>query len=281
MANNLLAIGSTVVGEGGLVLGVAAGGRHVARRELLAAIEAAFAAEFSLLDGETGEVLHLAADHSRLDWTLRGELCREVARRNKPELIEDEDPILTLAIPLPGDENGSLVAVGVFLAGTIERHEPTDLLQRSLGAGGAETAGWISRQSPWSADVLLRVSRLLIGKLKAERLAEKRVKEIAGLSRNLASTYEEISLLYRLTQNLKLSSRDEDLGQKALDWLAAVVPVESLALLLVPLSAGAAVTHARGPNRCCSRMGVARSIRQASRRWSHCSDRIGRSGRWS
>jgi hypothetical protein len=40
------------------------------------------------------------------------------------------------------------------------------------------------------------------------------------ISHNLASTYEEISLLYTVTQNLRISRSDEELGQLAIDWLA-------------------------------------------------------------
>ena len=58
--------------------------------------------------------------------------------------------------------------------------------------------------------------------------------EANSLSINLASTYEEISLLYRLTQNLKLSKSDEDLGRVALEWMKEVVPAAGLAIQLVP-----------------------------------------------
>ena len=54
---------------------------------------------------------------------------------------------------------------------------------------------------------------------------------------------EEISLLYRLTQNLKLSSNDEELAALALEWLSEVVPAESLAIQLTPSS------KAGSPNR--------------------------------
>jgi putative nucleotidyltransferase with HDIG domain len=47
---------------------------------------------------------------------------------------------------------------------------------------------------------------------------------------HLSSSYEEISLLYRLTQNLRLSSTNQELGALALEWLAEVVPAEALAI---------------------------------------------------
>jgi putative nucleotidyltransferase with HDIG domain len=58
--------------------------------------------------------------------------------------------------------------------------------------------------------------------------------EIDSLSQHIAATYEEISLLHRLTANLKLSESDEDLAQIALEWLQGVLPAESLVIQLLP-----------------------------------------------
>ncbi|NQT16114.1 MAG: HD-GYP domain-containing protein, partial [Planctomycetes bacterium] len=43
------------------------------------------------------------------------------------------------------------------------------------------------------------------------------------------------SLLYRVTQNLKLSQSDEELGQVALEWMGEVVPAAGLAIQLLPV----------------------------------------------
>ena len=213
--------------------------------ELSSALEAAFGSQFSLLDAETGDVLAAAADHARFDWTLHAELCREVGRRNQVEWIEDVDPLVLLAIPLEDRGGRALVAVGAFLTRRIEAGEQAPSVARLLGISGADSGQLAAAANSLATRTARGVARLLVGKIAAERQAERRSREIADVSGNLSSTYEEISLLYRLTQNLKLSSRDEELGQKALDWLAEVVPVEALALLLVPLSAGAASHGAR------------------------------------
>jgi len=67
-------------------------------------------------------------------------------------------------------------------------------------------------------------------KLRSDQEAMRLRDEVENVSNNLASTYEEISLLYGLTQNLRISSSPEDLGQLALDWLIEVVPCEGLAI---------------------------------------------------
>jgi HD-GYP domain-containing protein (c-di-GMP phosphodiesterase class II) len=238
MASNLMVIGPALVRDDS----VDADAGSAARAELSAAVAAAFGVEFSLLDGDTGEVLQVAADHAGLDWTLRAELCRAVSRGRVAELIEDEDPLLSLAIPLMTAGSRPLVAVGLFLARPLEPGESTDDLQSLLGISGWLLAGWVSRQSPWSPNALLRMSQLLMEKLAAERRAQRLDHEVNGLSFNLATTYEEISLLHRLTQNLRLSSKDEELGHRALGWLSEIMPVESLAIQLVPLLGTTAVT---------------------------------------
>src|SRR5262249_17418654 len=59
-------------------------------------------------------------------------------------------------------------------------------------------------------------------------------REVDELSGNLADAYEELSLLYGLTQKLKISASIEELGQKALEWLAEAILAEGFVLELLP-----------------------------------------------
>jgi putative nucleotidyltransferase with HDIG domain len=195
-----------------------------------------FKTSFSLFDAQTGEALELAPEHRRIEWATRAELCREAARRQRPETIEENDPWLLLAIPLPTSDEPSLVAVGAFL-----NRQPRDERDRArvaslLGTGTSETAKWIARQTPAEADLLERLALVAHEKLAAESRVDQLESEVEKLSAHLGSTFEEISLLYRLTHNLKLSANDEELGQRALEWLAEVVPGDSLALQLIPIA---------------------------------------------
>lgn len=200
--------------------------------------------EFSVIDGDTGDPLHLADDHRLLDWSTRAELCREVARRGQPEIIEDEEPWLLLAVPLSrGDE--TLVAVAPLLTRPATRRD-TARLADNLGLDADVAAEWAARQEPLPADAALRLATVAAAKLAADDEIEQLEEEVEKLSAHLGSTFEEISLIYRLTQNLKLSSNDEELGRRALEWLAEVVPAKGLALLLIPGSeAGQAAPEAR------------------------------------
>ncbi|HEX7450035.1 MAG TPA: HD domain-containing phosphohydrolase [Pirellulales bacterium] len=190
--------------------------------------------DFSVLDGATGDLVRLAADHRRIDWASRAELCREVARRGQPEIIEDDDPWLLLAVPVPrGDE--TLVAVASLLTRPATSHD-TLRLAENLGIDLEAAADWAARQEPLPADAALRLASVAAAKLTADEEIEQLEEEVEKLSAHLGSTFEEISLIYRLTQNLKLSSNDEELGRRALEWLSEVVPAEGLVLLLIPNS---------------------------------------------
>jgi putative nucleotidyltransferase with HDIG domain len=209
-------------------------------------LERWFKASFSLIDGVTGEVVEVAPDHRRVDWAIRGELCREVARRGRPEIIEENDLFLVLAIPLPSTLDQSLVAVSIFVTCPTRNQSGVSHVAKLLGTSAANAAAWVARQSPIDADIVHRLAALACEKLTADVRVDDLESEVEKLSAHLGSTFEEISLLYRLTHNLKLSANDEELGQRALEWLAEVVPAEFLALQLIPtVNADPLITSSR------------------------------------
>ncbi|MBI3837720.1 MAG: HD-GYP domain-containing protein [Planctomycetia bacterium] len=195
-----------------------------------------FAVEFDLVDGASGEPAYCAFDRTARDWSARGELCRAVARRGRAEFIEDDEPLVVMAIPIASAPDQNFVAVGTFVTSNSVSANELPRAAEMLGLDPVDAAAWIGRQNCWNADSLLRMGQLATEKLAAEQRLETLEKEVQDLSINLSTTYEEISLLYRLTQNLKLSSKDEELGSLALEWLAEVVPAESLAIQLTPSS---------------------------------------------
>jgi putative nucleotidyltransferase with HDIG domain len=200
--------------------------------ELLAKLHGWFAIDFHLVDGVTGEVIRLAPEQRGVDFTILAEICRAVHQRGQPEILDDEEPLLVLAIPIDAPADHGRVAVGVFLA-TIPLTAP--LLLRTaerLGRGPEEAASWISRQTPWTPTALLAMSQLALERMATERRVSALEAEVRDVSLQLSTTYEEISLLYRLTQNLKLTGNDEELAARALEWLADVVPAEALAIRL-------------------------------------------------
>ena len=198
-------------------------------------IEQGFGRKLGWIDGATGEVMCLPPGEPTRDWGMRTEMCREVARRGRPEFLDDEDPFLTLALPLPAPDGGTVVAVGTFVRRKVELCEDFTQAAELLGWDPQTAALWAIRQTAWPAELLERVARLVKKQCDTEIHVRKLESETATVSANLAGTYEEISLLYRLTQNLKLSESDEDLGQVALEWLGEVLPARGLAMYLTAL----------------------------------------------
>ncbi len=192
-----------------------------------------FGVEFDLLDGRSGELLHHAADQPTYRGSIRGELCREVARRRTAEILQEEEPLLVLAAPLVDQEEVEQVAVAVFVSRVIAPNESLAAVAQSLGLNPQTIDAWARRQDPWNPKVLRRVGRLITEQLASECQA-KRLRQVSdNLSSQLNHTYEEISLLYRLTQNLKISASDEDLARLTLGWLADVLPARGVAIQLV------------------------------------------------
>lgn len=190
-----------------------------------------FDARFAFVDGETGELVDAGAGQPSAGWEWRGQACREVLRRGAPEFIDEQGPLLTLAIPLPATEVLKLVAVSVFLSRTPSAAE-WRLVSEALDCDCQQAHQWAETRRPVDADLLLRLAKLAGSRLQADTRVRQLEGELESLSQQIGNTYEEITLLHRLTTNLRLSSSHMELGRMALQWLAAAVPAEGLALLL-------------------------------------------------
>ncbi len=218
--------------------------RAAPEERVRALLEGAFGTPFCYLDGPTGQPVEPAAQLPQVDWQLLGAACQRVVYSGRPELIYEEAPLLALALPL-GDENqtGALGA-GLFLSRAVRDRD--DLVQPAAGVGVAteELERWAAGRTVWQPDALMRMAELVLLQLQSNRRIKQLEQETEDLSSHLASTYEEISLLHRLTENLRLSQGDEELGRVALEWLQEVVPARGLALQLLPFSGETrALTH--------------------------------------
>ncbi len=197
-----------------------------------------------LVDGTTGELLCQSSVQPPLDWQRYAELCREVARRGCPEFLDEEDPLLVLAVPFAHAEGESCVAIGTFLQHTLRRDEELDRAANRLGISAGRSRHWAKAQAPWSPENLRRAAELTLAQWRSLGHIRRLERETQQLSDHLAATYEEISLLHRLNNNLKISRRDEDLAALALEWLGEVLPAETLAVYFFPLAdEGDNLTH--------------------------------------
>ncbi len=201
-----------------------------------ARLQRLFGASFALFDGRNGEPVVLPDDLPRRDWSQRAALLRAVGERNRAEFIDEEDPLITLAVPCVTTAATPLVAASMFLTRRPRPHETISRTCEELQIDAAQTACWMLRQKPWEPDALLRMAELYSAERSAALRAAELEHETRSLTANLAATYEEISLLHRLTQHLRISESDEELGRIALDWLGEVVPAEAFVLQFLPVT---------------------------------------------
>lgn len=201
--------------------------------EAVEALAGVFGTEFALADTTTGQWSHVPARPPGANWDLRAEVCREVARHGRPEFIEEDAPFLVLAIPLGETRACRYVAVATFVTRPVHQNEDLGAAADVLGLAPGEAVDWAAAQTPWTPDALRRVSELALSYLGQRERVRGLEEESQSLSVHLASTYEEISLLYRLTRNLKISRSDKDLGRVALEWLEEVLPAQGIALQLL------------------------------------------------
>ena len=159
-------------------------------------------------------------------------LCAAVLERGRPEFIAEHDPVAVLAVPIVGC-TGRYVAVAPFAIAEADDGTIAKSLT-SLGYRTEDALAWSSSPSVWNAKRLVHLAELQVEKWSADERMHRLHRENAELSSHLSATYEELSLLYGLTQKLKISASIEELGQKSLEWLAEAVAAEGLLLELLP-----------------------------------------------
>ena len=197
---------------------------------IVASLQKIFGVEFAIYRGDDGAILYLGDEQPHGDTAFRGELARAVANRTEPAFLGDEEPLLVFALPFPVDRGLTVVAVGNFVTGPLEDSHNVARIAELLGLSQAKTPNWIAQQEPWSGRQLNAVGRTVLDRYAADKKVQRLTVEIEKVSDNLASTYEEISVLYGVTRNLRLSSTDEELGKLALDWLRDVIPANAIAI---------------------------------------------------
>lgn len=207
---------------------------HDRSSSLASSLRNACGSDFAVLDVESGQIVLGMPQTLGGDWLGCLELCREVAKRGQVEVIADESPMILLAVPFVEPKQRSLVAIGPVLTSSVTKVEELASATAALGLNLESTFNWAQGREPWSVKQLLTVSALAARNTGNDLRVGQLTEEVGQVTSHLLATYEEISLLYRLTQNLKISRSSTDLACMALEWLSAVVPAEGFAVRLKP-----------------------------------------------
>ncbi|MEM1303463.1 MAG: HD domain-containing phosphohydrolase, partial [Planctomycetota bacterium] len=200
----------------------------------VAELERAFGQTFAVLDVSDGALRGVSADYLNVDLFSRLGLCEEVVRRGAPEVLEDFAPLLVVGVPLQGeDELATCLAVTTLLTEAVADESQLAGAAQTLGIATDQAFRWANERKVWPAHAAIELCRAVAANLQHEtRIAELKT-QLTDVSGHLLSTFEELSLLHRLTERLSLSSGEVELTTLAVQWLSEVVPAKCLAASLV------------------------------------------------
>src|SRR5262245_38069328 len=174
--------------------------------QVVKALERAFAQSFSVVDASTGHVVRTAEDDLPVDRYKRIAELYEIAQRGRPEMVDEVSPLLFMAVPLPTNPGEAmLVAVTTFVTEPIAREEQIRAAALEFGVDAAKALQWAQGRIPWHPHAVLEVSAAVVDKASLQLTQAQLKRQLADLSSHLLTTFEEITLLHRLTEKLSIS----------------------------------------------------------------------------
>lgn len=199
--------------------------------QLLRSIERAFGQSFAVLECGNGKVLRAAVNGLPVDLYTRIPTCEQVAERGLPEILDEVSPLMMLAVPLPSANPGSvIVAVATFLTERIDSETQIAAAAAAFGVDVGQAHCWAQTQSPWPAKAIQEVSAAIFEKTSMQQSTAQMKRQLADISSHLLMTFEEITLLHRLTEHLSISQSVTDICELSANWLNDVIPSKSVAI---------------------------------------------------
>jgi HD-GYP domain-containing protein (c-di-GMP phosphodiesterase class II) len=199
--------------------------------QILRSIERAFSTSFAVIDCGTGQVVRAAAAGLAVDLYTRLPSCEQVAQRSLPEIIDEVSPLLLLAVPLPSSTSPTtMVAVATILSEPIDSEQQIASAAAEFGVDLKEAYRWAQAQTAWPAKAIVEVALAICEKTMVQQSAAQMKRQLADISSHLLMTFEEITLLHRLTEHLSISQSVRDICELSVNWLGDVIPAKSVAI---------------------------------------------------
>lgn len=199
--------------------------------QMVRALERAFGPIFAVVDCGSGQILRSSVNFLPVDIYNRLAVCEQVAEHGRPEIIADCSPLVLLAVPLPTTTSGGrLIALGTFVTETIGSASVIVAASNDLGVDAAQAYRWVQSQIPWPVHAIQEVSAAIAEKTALQQTAVQLKRQLADISSHLLMTFEEITLLHRLTEHLSIAGSVSDLCSMSVNWLSDVIPAKSVAI---------------------------------------------------
>jgi hypothetical protein len=188
-------------------------------------------AELAIVDAHAPRLVHGGKGLAWGGWRRWLEQCGEALAAERPRVEVRDGLVARVAIPLGGAERG-WVAIAAYLLWPVADNEHTRLAA-ALDIEPGQVRDWLSRHVPTPREAVERLCDLAAARLAAETRIANLEGELEKLTVHLAAMYEEISLIFRLTQNLRISEQPAELAQTVVAWLLELLPAQGLGVLLV------------------------------------------------
>ncbi|MGL4514149.1 MAG: HD-GYP domain-containing protein [Lacipirellulaceae bacterium] len=215
--------------SGTLAVAPRAGASDGVARGLLAQLDDAFGQAFAVVDLSNGVLDRVSSDWPRVDVFRWQSVCEVVARRGCPEVIEEHAPWALLAVPLPRtDDSPAAIAVAVLVTDAVRSIAEIESAARVFGVDPDRAYAWSRSRSPLPPRVALHLAAAIVDRHAAKAALASQKHQLADVSGHLLATFEELSLLHRLTEGLTLGRSAAQLFGQSVEWLSHVLPAESI-----------------------------------------------------
>jgi putative nucleotidyltransferase with HDIG domain len=205
--------------------------------QMVRALERALGPVFNVIDSGTGQVLRTSANGLSIDLYTRLATCEQIAIHGRPEVLEDVSPLLLMAVPLPVTSGAChLLATATFVTQAVQNETEIAAAANELGLEVEQAFRWAQTQSPWPAHAIQEVCAAISEKTGMQQTAVQLKRQLADISSHLLMTFEEITLLHRLTEHLSIASSVTDLCGLSVNWLSDVIPAKSVAIWFESMS---------------------------------------------
>lgn len=198
--------------------------------DVVAALDDAFGQSFAVVDLSASVLQRVSIDWPRVDVFRWHALCDHVAHGATAEVIEEHAPWALLAVPLPRDGEGpTAVAVAVLVTERVASVDQMRSAARVFGVDAELAYAWSRSREPVAPRMALSLANAVLQRhTAAEQLCVQR-RQLADVSGHLLATFEELSLLHRLTEGLSLGRSSTQLFEQSVKWLMDVLPTDSIA----------------------------------------------------
>ncbi len=196
-------------------------------------IERVFRERFVVVDCANGQIVRCAPEMPTFDFYARLGTLEQVAQRGRPEILADCAPVFMLAVPLAtAATDPTLVAAALFVSGPVDGEDDVAAAASEFGVDACALYQWARNKTPWHPNGARETSQAIVEKSLLIQSTGQLKLQLADLSSHLLSTFEEITLLHRLTEQLSISKSVTEICSLSVAWLSDVIPASCVAIWL-------------------------------------------------